>query len=324
MDKIAMWNNNATAALLCSVQTEFEWTPVNVESSTVPILTEGFGQTLPGVVFMSLTDDELGTLGEGELPSGALDYINVQHWYAVNFTSPTLQYRTTTYQVEVLDYDLRSSPIPTPGPSTGLNPVAGIIMNRLVYRNLTDLEQSVVGCFVSNSNGIQIARVRWFELRWYKLDPNAQAQFHVYQDGEISSADFLYKFLPTITIDAWGNIALGFTLSSSFQYPVLAVTMQLRNDPINQMRNYTIVRPVPEPPIGAPETQWGAYGSMSVVDPNYFYFSGQMVSQAPGLWLGTTVLFNGKAEVYNRTFSSSYGECREIIVNCTQIITAFG
>lgn len=318
MDKIAMWTNNATASMLCSTQTAFEWTPVNVESSTVPLETEGFGFNLPGVVFMSLTDEELGS---GELPSGRTDFINVQHWYTVNFTSPTVQYRTTTYQVEVLDYDLRGSPIPTP--SGTINPVTGIIMNRLVYRNLTDLEQSVVGCFTSNSNGIQISRVRWFELRWYKLSPNSQAQFHVYQDAEIDSGDLLYKFLPTITIDGWGNIALGFTTCSASQYPTLALTMQLRNDPINQMRNYTIIPNQAAPPISINE-EWGAYGSMSVIEPNYFYFSGQMISSSPGLWNGVTMLFNGKSEMYNRTFMSSYVECKDVVVNCTQFISALG
>lgn len=322
IDKIAMWNLNATVAMMCSPQTGFEWTPANVESDTVPLETEGFGNSgLPGAVFMSLTDDELGS---GAPPSGRNDFINVLHWYTVNFTSLTVQSRRTIYQVEVLDYDLRSAPIPTPN-SGLMNPVAGIIMNRLVYRNFPDRgEQSAVGAFVSNSNGLQIARVRWFELRWYQLSPNLQPQFHVYQDGEISSGDFLYKFLPSITIDGWGNIALGFTTSSALQYPRLAATMQLRNDPINQMRNLTVVKASPTPPISTPTTAWGAYGSMSVLSPNQFYFSGQVGAVAPGLWTATTMLFNGQTEVYNRTFMASYYQCLTVVVNCTQFITALG
>jgi len=327
IDKMAIWANDPAPALMCSGTTSVVWTPVNTESDIVPALTAGFiDDTLPGVIFMSLSDDELGDTAPA---SPTEDYLNVQHWYQVNFTAIPYPYRTTTYQLPVADFDLNvKGPIPAPAGAT-LVPLTGLISNRLVYRYFDNgvplSAQSIVGCFTSFPHtGVGPTHIRWFELRLYKLDSNSQAQFHVYQDGAIdASSDGLYQWIPMSTIDSRGTIVIGFSVSNLTYFPRLAAASQLYNDPINSIRAKTIVA---QPGVLVPFTAsgyWGTYGSMSALEPNRFYMSGQ-VSFSGGTWQGTTLLLSAASEVYNRTFVASYYECLGVTASCSQTITATG
>lgn len=328
IDKMAIWADDPTPALMCGATTDRIWTPVNTESDTVPVLTEGFVDTQPGVIFMSLSDDELD---DNAPPSPTQDYLNVQHWYQVNFTALPYPYRTTTYQLPVTDFDVRPLfPIPSPA-GVELTPLTGFISNRLVYRYLDGVvvpgdvvPQSIVGCFTSFPHAmVGPTYVRWFELRLYKLDVNAQAQFHVYQDGVVdSNVDGLYQWIPTSTIDSRGTIAVGFSVSNETFFPRLAATSQLYNDPLNLIRQKTIVAQPPTSAPTVPSGPWGSYGSMSVLDANRFYMSGQVAASVG--WQATTLLMNAKSELYNRTFIASYYECQTITAACSQPITANG
>lgn len=328
IDKMAVWADDPAPALMCGAVTDRVWTPVNTESDIVPVLTEGFVDTQPGVIFMSLSDDELDDTAP---PSPTQDYLNVQHWYQVNFTALPYPYRTTTYQLPVTDFDLRPLfPIPSPA-GVQLTPLTGFISNRLVYRYMDGVvvagdavPQSIVGCFTTFPHAVVgPTYIRWFELRLYKIDENAQAQFHVYQDGAVdSAADGLYQWIPTSTIDSRGTIAVGFSVSNQTFFPRLAATSQLYNDPLNMIRQKTIVAQPPTSAPLVPSGPWGSYGSMSVLDPNRFYMSGQVAASVG--WQATTLLMNAKSELYNRTFIASYYECQTITAACSQPITAVG
>jgi hypothetical protein len=328
IDKLAIWADAVAPGLMCEF-TDRTWTPVNTESQIVPPLTEGFiNATLPGVIFMSLTDDEEDDTAP---PSPTQDYLNVQNWYLVNFTGVPYPYRTTTYQLPVADFNIqRQEPILAPA-GVEFPSLAGFISNRLVYRYMDNVTidegaavpQSIVGCFTSYlADRVGPTFIRWFELRLYKLDENAQAQFHVYQDGAVESTDGLYQWIPTSTIDGYGTIVVGFSVSNLTYFPRLAATSQLFNDPINSIRQMSIVAsPSSEVPVTTSST-WGSYGSISVLDPNRFYMSGQVAAASE--WTATTFRLSAQSEVYNRTFIASYYACLSITAACSQTITAVG
>jgi hypothetical protein len=334
LDKVAMWRNNATAGLLCinakgSLSSSYVWTPINVESITIPWQTEIFyyanNNRLPGVVFVSLSDTEYGS----NVPpnTGKLDFVNVQHWYTVNFTGVPFVLRTTSYQVPVVGFDV--SPDPITGPNgANITPVTGAIMNRASYRYFPKtLYESVVGTFtdrVRNPTTRQITatRTRWFELRFYKLDANSQPQFYLYQDASVSYADGLAQIIPSIEMDSTGNIAIAFVALNSTTYPSLYGTMQLQNDPLNSTRIKTLLfAPLPSPSLSS--GPWGAYGSISALARNQYYVSSSVADNS-GSWIGVTMLIGANTEIYNRTFRGSFYKCLQINTSCSQTITAIG
>ncbi len=84
-------------------------------------------------------------------------------------------------------------------------------MYRLVYRNFGDHESLVVNHTVGTRDGSAA-------LRWYEVRSPGDAPV-VYQQGTYAP-DASYRWMGSIAMDGNGNIALGYSKSSSTMYPV--------------------------------------------------------------------------------------------------------
>ena len=84
-------------------------------------------------------------------------------------------------------------------------------MHRLAYRNFGDHEALVVNHSVTAGSSVG---VRWYELR----NPNgatlANGTPQVYQQGTYAP-DSSYRWMGSIAMDQVGDIALGYSVSSS-------------------------------------------------------------------------------------------------------------
>ena len=92
---------------------------------------------------------------------------------------------------------------------TSANKLDGIgdrLMFRLAYRNFGDHE-SVVGNFTVNSGAV--AGIRWFELRGVTAGPVTVFQESTYQP------DTTWRWMGSAAMDGQGNLAIGFSASSS-------------------------------------------------------------------------------------------------------------
>lgn len=156
--------------------------------------------------------------------------------------------------------------IPQPGTSTKLDPLGGIVMDKVQYRNIGSYE-SIVCSHVCNADGNGNAGVRWYELR-----TNASGDWYIYQQGTYApSTDG--RFMSSISINQSGAIALGYNISSSAVFPGIRITGRDTCDALNTMA-------VPETVVKAGTSRngsnrYGDYNAM-VTDPadGSFWFTG--------------------------------------------------
>ena len=116
--------------------------------------------------------------------------------------------------------------VPQPSPGNALAPVSDRLMPPLVYRNFGWHESLVANhSVVAGAAG----GVRWYEVRSPFGTPA------LYQQGTYAPADGSWRFMGSLGEDGGGNIALGFTLSSTTSNPSVAWTGRLASDPAGTM-----------------------------------------------------------------------------------------
>ena len=159
--------------------------------------------------------------------------------------------------------------IPQPGTSTRLDPLREVIMFRLAYRNFGD-HQALVGNFVTDVNGNDLAGVRWFELN----SPPATT-WNLHQEGTYSP-DSTNRWMGAIAMDASGNIALGYNVSDATNvYPGIRYVGRLVSDPLGTMPQgeYTLVAGT----ASNGSNRYGDYSDMAIdpIDGCTFWFTGE-------------------------------------------------
>jgi hypothetical protein len=145
--------------------------------------------------------------------------------------------------------------VPQSGTSTQLDSLSDRLMFRLAYRNFGDHESLVVNHAVTAGSSVG---VRWYELRMSGGNPT------VYQQGTYAP-DSTYRWMGSIAEDKVGNIALGYSQSSSSVHPSIRYTGRLAGDTLGTMTQGEVTAITG----GGSQTsysRWGDYTSM-VVDP---------------------------------------------------------
>src|SRR5439155_19468416 len=108
--------------------------------------------------------------------------------------------------------------IPQPSTSQKLDSLADRLMYRLAYRNFVDHESLVVNHSVTAGKGrTSSTSVRWYELR----SPNGTPA--VFQQGTLT-ADGTSRWMGSIAMDKVGDMALGYSASSSSLFPSIRYT----------------------------------------------------------------------------------------------------
>jgi len=153
--------------------------------------------------------------------------------------------------------------IPQAGTSQQLDSLGDRLMYRLAYRNFGDHEALVVNHSVAAGSSVG---VRWYELR----SPATPA---VYQQGTYAP-DSNFRWMGSIGMDNVGNIAVGYSVSSSSMNPAIRYTGRVPSDPSGTMEGETSI-------IEGTGSQtqnlnrWGDYSSMSIdpVDDCTFWYT---------------------------------------------------
>lgn len=154
-----------------------------------------------------------------------------------------------------------SNKVPQLGTSYNLDQISDRPMNRLQYRNFGS-HQGMVVCQTVNA-GSGRAGIRWWELR------KTSGAWSIYQEGTYAPADGLYRWMGSIAMDSYGNIALGYSTSGSTIYPDIRYTGRMASDPPGVM---TIAETVIYSSSGCQNysgtrNRWGDYTQMTV-DPS--------------------------------------------------------
>lgn len=166
--------------------------------------------------------------------------------------------------------------IPQPGTSQKLDAFSRKgLMFRMPYRKFNGYS-SAVACFTVNVAGK--AGIRWMEIR------NTGSGWTLYQEGTYAPDAANYRWMPSIAMDSSGNIALGYSISSTSLYPSIRYTGRLAGDALGTMT-------LAEKGItngGGSQTdnsgRWGDYSCMSVDPsaPGTFWYTNQYYSSTSG------------------------------------------
>jgi hypothetical protein len=148
-----------------------------------------------------------------------------------------------------------------PQPNTGqlLDSLGDRLMYRLAYRNFGNHESMVVNHSVAAGTSVG---VRWYELR--NTPPSAGATFSLYQQGTFAP-DSAYRWMGSIAMDQAGDMALGYSESSSSLFPSINYTARKSTDPLGTMGSENILQSG-----GGSQTaysRWGDYTAMRI-DPS--------------------------------------------------------
>jgi hypothetical protein len=168
--------------------------------------------------------------------------------------------------------------IPQAGTTQLLDSLGDRLMFRLAYRNFGSHEALVATHSIVN---VSSAAVRWYEIR----SPNATPL--LWQQATYAP-DASYRWMGSIAMDKFGNIALGYSLSSSTLFPSIAFTGQGLGDNSGIMEAESRIITGGGGQTGfANANRWGDYSSMAV-DPNddatFIYTNQYFPTTSAGNW----------------------------------------
>ncbi|MBX3061282.1 MAG: hypothetical protein KF770_32905, partial [Anaerolineae bacterium] len=209
--------------------------------------------------FMRHRDTEVHGAGACTNPA-TTDCLEIWAFH-VDFDTPANSTFALAQTIEVTNFDsdlcglVSFSCFPMPGTGTTLDPLREVIMWRLQYRNFGAYE-TLVGNLVTDVDGTNHGGVRWFELRKSGASPWA-----LYQEGTLAP-DIHHRWMGSSAMDGSGNIALGYSVSSSTVFPSIRYAGRLASDPLGTLPYVegTIVNGS----ASNASNRWGDYSAMSV------------------------------------------------------------
>src|SRR5437773_534726 len=166
--------------------------------------------------------------------------------------------------------------------SSNLDGIGDRLMFRLAYRKFGDHE-SVVGNYTVSAGGV--AAVRWFELRNVTAGPVTVYQQSTYQP------DTTWRWMGSAAMDGQGNLAIGFSASSSTINPQIRYAARLATDPINTLAQGEAHLFDGTGSQSGTSNRWGDYSALSVdpVDDSTFWYTNEYYS--------TTGSFNWRTRI---------------------------
>jgi len=226
----------------------------------------------PNATYTSLLPSDLD--GQTAPPTASPDYYlsldpnwaSLDMWkFHVDFAAPSNSKFTGPTNIPVAPFTPACSArsgvcIPQLGTTQLLDSLSDRLMYRLAYRNFGSHESLVVAHSV-NPRTDAYAGIRWYEIRSPGTTPV------VYQQGTYSPNDGTSRWLPSIAMDKVGDIAVGYSVSSSSIYPGIRYTGRVPTDALNTLEGEsTIITGTGAETTG--NYRWGDYSALAV-DPIY-------------------------------------------------------
>jgi hypothetical protein len=144
--------------------------------------------------------------------------------------------------------------IPQSGTTQKLDSLADRLMYRLAYRNFGDHESLVVNHSVTAGSSVG---VRWYELR----NPSTGTPT-LFQQGTYAP-DSGYRWMGSAAMDHDGNLAIGYSLSSSTLHPAIRFAARAPGDPLGTLGSEIDIWDGAGSQTGR-LSRWGDYSSISV------------------------------------------------------------
>jgi hypothetical protein len=176
--------------------------------------------------------------------------------------------------------------VPQLGTTQKLDSLADRLMYRLAYRNFGDHESLVVNHSIDNGGP---SAIRWYEIR----TPSSPT---IFQQGTFAP-DSNYRWMGSAAMDSFGNIAVGYSVSSSSLNPGIRFTGRAPTDPLGTMGTEVNIKNGAGSQNGG-LNRWGDYSSLSVdpVDDCTLWYTTE--------YLKANGSFNWSTEIANFKFST--------------------
>jgi hypothetical protein len=200
------------------------------------------------------------------------DNSNLAMWkFHVDFVTPALSTVTGPLLIPVTPFSdvictgvSRGACIDQPGTPVKLEGITDRLMHRVQYRNFGDHESLIVHHTVNAAGTTPgVAGLRWYEIR----DPNGARD--VYQQSTYSP-DSTHRWMGSAAMDGSGDLAIGYSVSSSTVFPGIRYAGRLVSDPLNTLAQgeATLINGGGSQTAtqNANDGRWGDY-SMLAVDP---------------------------------------------------------
>jgi len=159
--------------------------------------------------------------------------------------------------------------IPQPGTSQGLDALASRLMYRLQYRYLNGTPTLVTSHAV-DVDGSDHAGIRWYELQ------DSGGGFGVVQAGSYAP-DTDDRWAPSAAMDAAGDMAVGYSISSASTYPSVRWAGRLSSDPADTLGQGEATVVAGAGSQTHTSARWGDYTTMSLdpVDDCTFWYANE-------------------------------------------------
>ena len=195
--------------------------------------------------------------------------------FRVNWTTPSSTTLSGPINVPVAAFTPAcggGTCIPQPGTSNQLDSLADRVMYRFAYRakTLASASESAVLNHTVKVSGSKRHEVDG--IRWYQLGNLTSGTPTVIQQGTFSP-DSNSRWMGSIAADKAGNLALGYSESSSTLYPSIYYTGRLASDPTGTLQSEGRLKVGSGSQTGTLH-RWGDYSSMTVDPSNdctFFY-----------------------------------------------------
>ena len=185
--------------------------------------------------------------------------------------TPNRFFETQPFDSNLCNY--ARSCIPQPGTSVGLDAFGDRLLNRLAYRNNAG-QQGMVLNHAVDVGGNDHAGIRWYQLT------NTGSGWSIGDQGTFAP-DADNRWMGSAALDATGNLAVGYSVSSSSVFPSIRTAGRLAGDPAGQLAQgeTTLMAGGGSQTHGA--SRWGDYAAMQVdpTDACTFWFTTEYLTQ---------------------------------------------
>jgi uncharacterized membrane protein len=237
-DRSAMLSGAASPASVCfTIANDAGYLPSDLDGSTLPPAGS------PGYF---LTFETLSSLRYYKL--------------APNFANPGSSTLSAPTDITVASFNEAcggGTCIPQSGTSQQLDSLGDRPMYRMAYRNFGDHDALVVNHSVAAGSSVGV--------RWYELRSPFNGAFTLYQQGTFAP-DSTYRWMASAAMDGAGDIAIGYSASSSSLFAAIRYTGRTPSDALGTMRAETSLLEGAGSQTGG-LSRWGDYTAMRI-DPS--------------------------------------------------------
>ena len=234
--------------------------------------------------------------GATQPPAGSPNYmvyfgtnnLNLYKFH-VDFTTPSNSTFTGPTVINVASFSPLCSGgtcVPQPSTTQKLDSLADRLMYRLAYRNFGTHESLVVNHSVVAGSG---GGVRWYEIQNPSGTPTVAQQSTFAPDSN-------YRWMGSVAMDQAGDLAVGYSVSSSSVSPSIRFAGRVPTDPASTLESEVNIVSGTGSQSGNSLSRWGDYSAMQIdpVDDCTFWFTEE--------YMKTTGSFNWNTRIANFKF----------------------